>query len=303
MRISGVTILRQVVRLGYPFEESIRSLLPLVDELIVNVGQGDEGTWEAVQAIGDPRLKPFRSDWPAPRGGGDILSQQTNLALARCSGDWAVYLQADEALHEDDLDALRAAMRRHLSRRTEGLLFRYHHFWRHYDCVSDDWVAFYPRAVRAVKLHIGVESVGDACGFLLRRGGVTRGLIKADSGAYVYHYGWCNPAERQLQRFDNLRAVYGLPYLGLSPAQIFGPLSVRAFRGSHPRTMYGRIANATAESGPRTSSRWPALVRASLAVARSPWAARGWARPLFPVALTNAWWTAIDWWERRRVMS
>jgi hypothetical protein len=48
MKVSGFTILRQTVRLGYPFTESIRSLLPLVDELVVGVGDGDDGTWEAV---------------------------------------------------------------------------------------------------------------------------------------------------------------------------------------------------------------------------------------------------------------
>src|SRR5713101_7249526 len=125
MRICGFTIVRNAARLGYPFEESIRSLLPLVDELVVAVGRsehGDDDTWERVDAIraSDPRVKPFPTDWPAPQGGGDVLSQQTNLALDRCRGDWAVYLQADEVLHEDDLDVVRASMQEHLRRSTEG---------------------------------------------------------------------------------------------------------------------------------------------------------------------------------------
>jgi hypothetical protein len=95
MRVSGATILDQAVRLSYPFRESLRSLLPLVDELVVNVGQANDGTWEEVLALGDPRVKPFRSEWDRSPRGGVTLSEQTNLALARCSGDWIVYLQAD----------------------------------------------------------------------------------------------------------------------------------------------------------------------------------------------------------------
>jgi hypothetical protein len=34
LRISGFTFARNAVRLGYPLEESIRSVLPLVDEML-----------------------------------------------------------------------------------------------------------------------------------------------------------------------------------------------------------------------------------------------------------------------------
>ena len=42
MKISGFTIVRHGVRFDYPFLESIRSLLPIVDEYVVNVGIGDD---------------------------------------------------------------------------------------------------------------------------------------------------------------------------------------------------------------------------------------------------------------------
>ena len=35
MKVSGFTIVRNAIKYGYPVEESIRSLLPLVDELVV----------------------------------------------------------------------------------------------------------------------------------------------------------------------------------------------------------------------------------------------------------------------------
>ena len=84
------------------------------------------------------------------RVGGQVLAEQTNLALSRCSGEWVVYLQADEVLHEDDLENIHASMRRHRYDRTEGLLFNYLHSDGSYHTVGDDWREWYPRAVRAV---------------------------------------------------------------------------------------------------------------------------------------------------------
>lgn len=307
MRISGFTIVRNAARLGYPFEESIRSLLPLVDELVIAVGRSehrDDDTWERVTALAaaDGRVSPFLTDWPAPQGGGDVLSQQTNLALERCRGDWAVYLQADEVLHEADYDMVRDAMRDHLRRSTEGLVFEYRHFWKSYGLISDDWANFYPRAVRAVKTGIGVISAGDAAGFLRRRNGRTRGLLKARTPARVFHYGWCNPPERQLARIHNLRQIYGATdHVEIDAGAIFGPaMAVRRYTGTHPLAMHARIAAAGERTAPEQPSRWPAGIRVAAKILRHPLSAREWARPMFPVTLTNAYWRAMDVLAERR---
>ena len=297
MRISGATILRNVVRFGYPFEESIRSLLPLVDELVVAVGDSDDDTLARTRALAaaEPSIRVIATMWGPRTAGGEVLSEQTNAALAHCTGDWAVYLQADEVLHQDDLQIARDAMRRHLSRRTEGLLFRYHHFWRTFDLVSDDWTLVYPRAVRAVKLGAGVISAGDACGFQVRRRGRARGLIKADSGACVYHYGWCNPPDRQLDRINNLKAVYNQPPISVRDERtIFGPaMRVRRFAGTHPAAMRDRIVRGESFEAP-SNPRMPAGIHAAVHMLRRPASCRSWARPLLPTALTNAWWRFKD---------
>ena len=79
----------------------------------MNVGRCEDGTLEFVQSIGDPRIKIVESVWDESlRKDGLIYSQQTNIALSRCTGDWAFYIQADEVVHEDDLPVLRRSMRR-----------------------------------------------------------------------------------------------------------------------------------------------------------------------------------------------
>ncbi len=300
MRVSGFTIVRQTVSLGYPFVESIRSLLPLVDELVVAVGDSDDGTWEAVQAIGDAKLRAFHTRWdPLLRAHGEVLREQTNLALSRCTGDWAVYLQADEVLHEDDLEPLRASLKRHLERRTEALLFRYLHFFGCYGVVGDDWRIWYPRAVRAVKTGRGVVSAGDACGFHVRREGFTRGTLKANAHARIFHYGWCGPAATLAAKQRNLERLYR-DDIWIAAREGRGTdvvanrrLALKSFRGVHPGVMRERIA---AEE--RIVDRATGQARADL-VRPVPQRGRDF-RPLLPITVTNAYWRAIDLWRGLR---
>ena len=56
MKVSGFTFLRNAVINGYPFEESIRSILPIVDEFICVIGEGEDETRDRVVAIADPKI-------------------------------------------------------------------------------------------------------------------------------------------------------------------------------------------------------------------------------------------------------
>lgn len=252
MKISGFSIVNNAVRYGYPFQESLRSLLPLVDELVVGVGDAPDGTWKAIQAMREPKIKAFKSHWdPAQRKAGLILSQQTNLALQRCRGDWAVYLQADEVLHEDDLDRLRGAMQRNLSGPVEGLSFDYLHFYGSYQTLQAHWRKWYRKAVRAVKTGKGIQSVGDAYGFKAPGSLGQRSLVRASSGARVFHYGWCRPPQVMRAKQRNLDSFYhDDAWLAQRDAQADPKLAafyadrghLAYFRGSHPSVMSARVA-------------------------------------------------------------
>ena len=278
MKVSGFTIARNAIKLGYPIEESMRSLLPLVDELVVAIGDSEDGTWDLVTGIADPKLKPFRTVWDMTRReGGVVLSEQTNLALAKCSGDWAVYLQTDEVLHEDEIDVIRGRLRSHLDQGTEGLSFSYLHFYGSYSTIQDNWCRWYRREVRAVKTGKGIISVGDAAGFKVESDGRLRRLIRADSGAHVYHYGWARPPSvmvekrRHVARFYNAegaetRVTAGEPGEPPQPYRDLGHLV--AFSGSHPATMAMTVAaqdwkfDAGIESQRRLWARYLRILRA-----------------------------------------
>lgn len=61
MKISGFTFIRNAVKYDFPVLEAINSILPIVDEFIVNVGKSDDGTFELIHKINDPRIKIVES--------------------------------------------------------------------------------------------------------------------------------------------------------------------------------------------------------------------------------------------------
>ena len=274
MKVSGFTIARNAIQYGYPLEQSLRSLLPLVDELVVAVGASQDDTWGLINGIGDAKIKPFKTTWDmTKREGGRVLAEQTNLALERCTGDWAVYLQSDEVLHEDEIATIHNRLEKNLNRTTEALSFLYVHFYGSYSTVQDNWCAWYRREVRAVKTGMNIVSVGDAAGFKLRDGDRMRRLIRADAGAHVYHYGWVRPPAVMVDKQQASVRLYegegqksAIPeYARINPAEPYNMLgNLRAFKGSHPGPMQSAAQSQTwtfADRIDRQPPRWLRYLR------------------------------------------
>jgi glycosyltransferase involved in cell wall biosynthesis len=244
MRVSGFSFVRNAVELGYPVVESIRSILPLCDEVVVAAGDSSDGTTALLGSIASPKLRLIETVWdPELFVRGAIFAQQTDVALAACRGDWAFYIQADEVVHERDLPRIEARLRRHQDDpRVEGLLFDYLHFFGDFDHVqtSHNW---YGREIRVVRTGIGVSSWHDAQGF--RIGG--RKLAVAHSDAAMYHYGWVRPPDHMKRKARAFAAAYvGAEAAGARPEEPeyrYGRLwGLRRFRGTHPAVMRDRVA-------------------------------------------------------------
>ncbi len=213
MKISGFSLIRNGTQFDYPFLESLRSLLPLVDELIINVGKGDDNTLEKIQSFAreesKKEVKFFESDWQLDHAekkrGGLILSEQTNLALDHCSGDWCVYLQADEILAEKDIEKIRQAIMKNQNRpEVEGLLFDYIHFYGSYDVIQESR-SVYRREIRAVRKNSNARSIGDAQSFRNSNGNK---LAVVHSGANIYHYGWVRTPDAMREKTFFLDQLY-----------------------------------------------------------------------------------------------
>lgn len=245
MRISGFTFVRNAIDLYYPVVESITSILPICDEFIVAAGDSTDGTTELIRSIGDPKIKIIETVWDKTLVSGASNAQQTNIALDACTGDWAFYLQADEVVHEDDLQPVADRMRTCLdNRRVEGLLFDYLHFFADYEHIQSahNW---YRREMRVVRTGIGVRSWRSAQGF--RRDGQKLNVVH--SGTHIFHYGWVRPPRKMLRKAHAFKTLHegataaDAFYPDLNGEYDFGPLHGRVpFTGTHPRVMHARIA-------------------------------------------------------------
>ena len=226
MKVSGFTFLNNAVTMGYPFRQSIMSALPICDEFIVVVGEIEDGTAEAVAAIGDPKIKIYRSTWN-PHVWVYAFAQQTNIALFNCTGDWAFSIQGDEVIHEDDYETLRASMKKHLDDpHVEGLTFDYVHFYGNHN--TQAWSPrWYRKEIRIIRNNLRVIFPTDGLfPILLKSSTKSRYLKAVASGAKMYHYGWVH--------VDNYRT--GGQNRPTDYSQVDSK-SLRLFCGTHPLIM------------------------------------------------------------------
>ncbi len=245
MYVSGFTFVRNAILYDYPVEESIRSLLPLCDEVVVAVGDSQDDTLKLVQSIADPKLVIIETIWDAQLDrGGQVLAAETEKALAAVNpkADWCFYLQADEVLHESDYGPIAQSMRNALNREEiDGLLFDYLHFYGSYDYVGTarHW---YRREVRIIRHGRGIKSWRDAQGF---RTHDHQKLKVLHSGARIFHYGWVrrpDAQQRKQRSFDRLYHGLGHRTEQTGPYVYEGKEPIRPFVGSHPKVMMARIA-------------------------------------------------------------
>jgi glycosyltransferase involved in cell wall biosynthesis len=205
--IAGFTFVRNAVRYDYPVKESILSLLPLVDELIVCIGNSDDGTAALIQSLNEPKIRILHSIWDdSLREGGRVLALETDKAMDAVSkhADWAIYLQADEVLHEKDYPAIRNALADNFPKKDiEGLLLNYIHFYGSYDYTGNSR-RWYRHEIRIIRNDPSIRSYRDAQGF--RKNG--RKLNVKKINASVYHYGWVKNPQHQLEKQKNFHKLW-----------------------------------------------------------------------------------------------
>lgn len=240
MRVSGFTLVKDAVKFCFPVVESIRSMLPICDEVVVNVGLPDtDGTLALIEAINEPKIRILTTEWdPLLRVAGRILAQQTNISLYQCKGDWCLYLQADEVLHEEDYEKIYLAMEQNLEdKRVEGLLFGYIHFFGDYRTYIKSY-HWYRKEVRIIRNHLGITSWRSAQGFRLDG----RKLKVKETGGRVFHYGWVRPTKvmREKKRYhDQLHhgEVEEEKYEGFEFHSHIDPHLMGHYTGTHPEVM------------------------------------------------------------------
>ena len=248
MKVSGFTFIRNAILLDYPIVASIQSILPLCNEVIVAVGNSDDDTLGLIQNI-DPKVKIIQTTWDdSLRENGRVLAVETDKALAAIdpAADWAIYIQGDEVMHQDDhLHILKAMTRFQHDQEVDGLLFDYLHFYGSYDYigVSNNW---YKKEIRIIKPGRGIFSFRDAQGF---RKSPDQKLKVAAANARVFHYGWVKDPramQRKQERFHKLWHDDAWLEKNIKVAEAFDYENhiheLARFEGTHPQWITERLS-------------------------------------------------------------
>lgn len=242
MKVSGFTFVKNAVKYGYPVVESITSILPVVDEMIVCLGDSDDETNALVGSIHSDKIKLLHSVWNSRlKEGGKVLAVETDKALDATSADsdWLFYIQADEVVHEQYHGIILDNMRRYLDdKKVEGLLFNYHHFYGSYRSIGDGR-SWYSKEIRVIRNNKDIRSYLDAQGFRWKD---NRKLNVKLIDVYIYHYGWVRNPLTMFRKNNDFGKLWGgeqeqetekkegrFDYSNID--------SVTLFKGTHPAVM------------------------------------------------------------------
>jgi glycosyltransferase involved in cell wall biosynthesis len=245
MKVVGFTFIRNAEKFDYPVKESILSVLPIVHEFIVILGNSSDNTEEIIQSIPSSKIKIIPSIWDETlRQKGEVLASETNKGIANIpsDADWAIYIQADEVLHEKYLSNITNAMQKFKENpMVNGLLLKYVHFFGSYDYVGDSR-RWYRREIRIIKNNEKIRSYKDAQGFRFSN---NKKLQVKEIDAYVYHYGWVREPAKQTKKLKEFGKIYNNHEYNEEPVveefDYSMADSLKMFKGEHPLVMHERI--------------------------------------------------------------
>jgi len=234
MKVSAFTFIKNGEILGYPFVQSIKSILPIVDEFIINVGDSEDNTLKMIQSINDKKIRIIQSKWnDSMTDRGYVYGQQKMIAQYNCTGDWAFYIEGDEVYHEGDLEKIRRSMETYLNdSNVEALVVNFKHFYGNSNSVlnSPGW---YRSEARIIKNSIRSYAPDGLFWLVLESNKKGRYPRAKTTGVNCYHYGWVR-SEGQM----NLKSLKVQKYWGGNPSIVdysqIDQSIIEKFKGSHP---------------------------------------------------------------------
>lgn len=197
--LGGNVCIRNGFRLDYCWEQAVRSLLPVCDQIILADCDSDDGTRERIDswAKTEPKITVVNFPWTNPVNDVNWWPTFLNYARQHLSTDMHIQLDADEVIHEQDYELIRNGRD---SKST--LFFQRYNFWRDAQ-------------------HLIPE--GHCCGTKVLRMAPTNMPLPSDypyepaaatmqqavtSAIKVYHYGFLRHREQFFQKAREVQRIW-----------------------------------------------------------------------------------------------
>jgi len=234
MKVSGFTFIRNGEMLGYPFIQSIKSILPIVDEFVVNIGKSEDNTLQMIESINSNKIRIIQSEWNEEmKDRGYVYGQQKMIAQFNCTGDWVFYIEADEIYHEDDLSSIKILMEKYRNDSSvEALVFKFCHFYGNANSVLDS-PGWYRSEARIIKNSIRSYAPDGLFWLVLKSNKKGRYPRAKDTGITCYHYGWVRSEEHMNAKSERVNKYWNKEPKVIDYTQIDHSI-IKEFIGSHP---------------------------------------------------------------------
>jgi len=245
MKISAFTFIKNGEILGYPFIESIKSVLPIVDEFVVNVGNSEDDTLNRIKQINNPKIRIIESNWNENISEkGYVYGQQKMIAQFNCIGDWLFYIEGDEIYHEDDLEEIKKQMKLNIADdKVEALAFKFLHFYGNKNSVLDS-PGWYRSEARIIKSSIRSYAPDGLFWLVLetnKRGRYPKAKLL---DVYCYHYGWIRSEEQMNLKSQKVQKYWGGQPKKIDYTQIDQKI-IKSYTDSHPKIIKNWLPEQT----------------------------------------------------------
>ena len=252
MKVSAFTFIKNGQILGYPFIQSIMSILPIIDEFIINVGNSEDATLEEIKAIKDPKIRIIQSHWNDNMNDrGFVYGQQKMIAQYNCTGDWAFYIEGDEIYHENDLDKIYMSMKENLENpQVEALVFDFYHFYGNISSYlnSPGW---YRSEARIIKNSLRTYAPDGLFWLVLDSNKNGRYPKAKHTGAICYHYGWVRSEDQMNLKSEKVQKYWGGNAKKIDYSKMDQSI-ISLFKGTHPKIIqeWAQSANEIFKADP-----------------------------------------------------
>lgn len=201
--IGGCVCIRNGTAYDFCWQEAVRSLLPVCDEVVVCEAQSTDDTRQILNewAKTEPKIKVCEYAWPDPKGDIDFWVKWLNFGREHLRSHYHFQLDADEVLHENSYDELR----RGAEKPDTVLMCDRFNFYKDAQHLIPPGHCCSHKVNRFAPAHYFMSSDGQHETPVNRQGAIL-GHLAAPSTIQICHYGFLRYPKAF---FDKARALQG----------------------------------------------------------------------------------------------
>lgn len=198
--LGGNVVIRNGNSLDFCWRETVKSLLPVCDQVQISDGQSDDGTQEEIRdwMKREPKIVLNVWPWPNPHNDPGWFATWLNYNREHISCDWQIQLDADEVLAEWSYPEVRKFIEQG---RATGIVTRYN-FWSDHRHLIPEGQCLGKYVIRLAPQNIWLASDG------YDERGIEAPTLSRKTGIEIFHVGFIRKRDEFFKKERLLQNYY-----------------------------------------------------------------------------------------------